>query len=772
MSYRETIISQNPLSFWPLDDDASLGIAKEATGRGNDASYNGQIFDYAIPLVSNGIYGTRLLDDSAFIEYPLPGSKNISSSWVSPGIWTIGREQKTFSAEVYFKLETNDLELSEDIVIFGDSSPNLYGIYLSGNRIYFKPDPARDYFVSYQVPDWKRRYHVVANYSLSQISLIVNGKSVSYKYATELDEGFSFSREDGTVKTIGSDTYKITIDAIAMYGYNLDKSRALDHSDLSRKSLGKGNYYNSNSQVYYLPNNSECQFSYKFVNNWFDFDFTNAVTDDDLGITLRSIDDQLISSGSPTFSTAGSRNSLQLSNSQYLDISNITSLADSGTAISLSFFKPATNNYALLSLENSYSSQSFSVYVNLDGYIVIELNGEETVTEIEPDSGWNEILVNNRSGALDVYLNEDSVFSSVGFLSSITRAYIGRVNDLYSDINISWVAIKSNTQNETTPTETLYGLESDFILKLDGSLRWSQFGYVNGILYVPSYDYDGSLAFYTASSSNVSVTYNEDLPWPKMGSLPNLLDDPTGQVNLYEIYIKLSTDDSVNDLPKLINLGLYAYSEDMKRVVPENSYGLATLFNKDEAVVFDDDVEILDRLDQSGVRLSGSSYLAVPSQSQNFDTGGFNGTKSISLVFKINEPLSANKYILQSGSKSLYWNGTAWQYPGFNNIYVNGQSSFDNEAMVDDWVHVVLTSTSKIDAGNLIYIGADSTGGNQTDLTLGSLAMAAYTLDAFDAETEYEVFVGFPQEGLVSDTVEFNIIDYGLTPYRFALQRA
>jgi hypothetical protein len=50
--------------------------------------------------------------------------------------------------------------------------------------------------------------------------------------------------------------------------------------------------------------------------------------------------------------------------------------------------------------------------------------------------------------------------------------------------------------------------------------------------------------------------------------------------------------------------------------------------------------------------------------------------------------------------------------------------------------------------------------------------MAAYTLDQFDAETEYEVLVGYPQEGLGQEQVSFNIIDYGLIPYKVAWQTA
>jgi len=307
---------------------------------------------------------------------------------------------------------------------------------------------------------------------------------------------------------------------------------------------------------------------------------------------------------------------------------------------------------------------------------------------------------------------------------------------------------------------------------MNNNLKWSQYGKIEGLLTLPAVDYSGSLAFYTTSSPNVSVTYNNGLEWPRMASMPTLLDDPTNQVTSYDIKATLFTNDSEDDLPILSNIGLYAYTQGMKRVVSDNTNESAVIVNPDNCVIFDDDVEILDRLDQSGIRLSGNSYLRIPSQSSNYDSGGFNGTKSISLVFKINEPLVANKYILESGSKSLYWDGSVWQHPGFSKMYVNGQETFDNQAMVNDWVHVVLTSTSKINAGTDIYVGADDAGANQTDITLGLFAMAAYTLDQFDAETEYEVLVGYPQEGLGQEQVSFNIIDYGLIPYKVAWQTA
>jgi hypothetical protein len=252
-------MSQSPLSFWPLDDDVTTGIAKEATGSGNNGAYAGSIFDEAIPLVANGIYGTRLTDSTAGIYYPLPGASGAGQSWTDPSIWTKGKSNQSFSIELYFKLNEDSLSISDEIVLFGNktllqSSQNSaiqtytdliddyetytdvlaafdtydeilnatilapYGVYVYKNKIYFRPDPLINYYVSYEVPDWKRRYHIVANYSSNGISLIVNGTNVSTKSSSELSDIFQFSQNHGAMRTYGSDNYDITVDGVAVYG--------------------------------------------------------------------------------------------------------------------------------------------------------------------------------------------------------------------------------------------------------------------------------------------------------------------------------------------------------------------------------------------------------------------------------------------------------------------------------------------------------------------------------------------------------------------------
>ena len=809
MGYREVILSQNPLSFWPLDDDVTLGVAKEATGKGIDASYGGSIFDSAIPLVSNGLFGTRLTDASALITYPLPGAIQINSQYQHPYIWTKGKDRQAFSIEVYFKMNEDTLSINEPVVIFGDSidvalpsndgyqtlsqaytdyqdildnltsynqilteatvSRTNYGLYAYKNKIYFKPDAATDYFVAYEVKDWNRRFHVVANYSEFGISLIVNGESVISKSLA----GFTFTQDAGVMKTIGSNLYDVTVDAVAIYPYTIDLIRANDHLNYSRKTVLKDSYYNTNSQILYMPNNKDCLIAYKFLNNWTTFDFTNAISNSKNEITLRYAEDALVTGSNYSYTVSGTRSSILLGAQTYLDVSNVALLSEGGTALSMSFYNLAADaEKGLMSLYNLQTSQSFNAYVNNLNKIVLNLNGTQPITTVSPVEGWNEILIENKSGSFEVYLNSGSIFSSVDYMQAITGAYIGKVNDLYAECPVSWIAFKSGIQTNPLVTHALHNNPADFTLKLNGTLKWSQMGSITGSIYVPQADYAGSLAFYTTSSPNVSVTYNNGLIWPRMASMPGLLDSPTGQINEYTITAVLTTDDSENDLPVLSNIGLYTYSQGMKRVVSDNSPESATIVNIDDAIIYDDDVELLDRLSQAGIRLGGTSYLKIPSQSRNIDTDLLSGTRSISMLIKINAPLVANNHILKSGQKSLFWNGTAWSYPGFTKMYVNGSETFNNQAMINDWVHIVLTSDTRIAAGNDIYVGSDLTGSNQTDLTMGIFTMAPYILDAKDVETEYEILVGYPQEVVSTDTATFNILDYGLIPYQVAWQRA
>ena len=815
MGYREIILAQDPLAFWPLDDQASSGIAKEASGSGNDGSYVGAIFDEAMPLVSNGLYGTRLLDSTAEIYYPCPGATGSGTSWSNGSMWSAGKESQTFSVELYFKLNENASYLTNEVVLFGNrtivQSSSMsqyqtytdiiedfatytavldafqtydqilnasifapYGIYLYKNKIYFRPDPEVNYYVSYQVPDWKRRYHVVANYSQGGISLIVNGENVVSNTTDSLDTDFEFSLTNSVFKTIGDDDYKLTVDAIALYKYNISQTRAQDHLDLSRRTVVKRNYFNSNNQLFYSPNNSECMKAYSFMNNWTNFNFTNAIVNEKNNVTLKYISDQTLSgTGSAVYSTNSSRTGLSLGSDQYLDISQIVALIERGTAISMSFYHSTVSpQRGLLSLENSESSQSLFAWINSSNKLTINYNGSATVSATDPTAGWNEILVENKTGDLKVYLNGTSIFSSTTSFNNITLAHIGRTNTLYAQCPITWVAIKSDINYNGIVSHVLYNQPSDYILKLQNNLSWSQHASVNGSIYVPAALYEGSLAFYTGSSQNLSVTYNNGLTWPKMGILPQITSSSVNTVTDYEITISLSTDNSETDLPILTNIGLYAYSDSMKRVIPENGEDLAQIMNIDQSIIFDDDVEVLDRIDQAGIWLNGTSYLKIPSQSKHSDLNGFDGTKSITMILKINEPLTSGKYILESGSKSLYWDGTAWQYPGFSSMYVNGQSTFDNKAMIDDWVHISLTSTSKINAGDYIYVGSDDAGANQLNITLGAFSMASYVLDPSDVENEYEMFVGYPQEELFTDTVSLNSIDIGLIPYQVAWQTA
>jgi hypothetical protein len=766
MGYKESVMQTNPLSFWPLDDEISLGVAREATGKGSSGVYSGTIFNKAIPLVANGLYGTRLNSSDDGIYYPLPGAVGSGTSYEDAHVWSKGKDNQSFAIELFFKINNADTTVDSPLVIFGDSSPSVYGLYAHQNKIYFKPDPLKDTKVFFQVPDWNRRFHILANYNKNTISLIVNGIEI---VTSSVESDFSFTQNPGGLKTIGS-TYKMTIDAISIYGQNMSQAKALDHCFMSRKTAVKKNHLNRNAQVYYMPNNDECLFGFKFYNSWSTFNFNNIVVNSGNQLTLRTIPDQVISgTGTHSFSTVSGRQALTLGSAQYLDLSSLIRLTEKGSAISVSFFHGASNFGGIVSLQNTAVGQGVGCYTTATKFNIVHSG---STTELPITGGWHEVIIENTSEKVAVYLDGTNVYTNVNSLSIIDECYVGVVGNSYTTSPISWVAVESEIQISPITDHLLYNELTDFTLKLNGNLKWSQRGVAKGFLYVPQGDYDGSLAFYTASSENVSITYNNGSVWPREGILPGLIESDASQVNFYEIQIVLTTEDSINDLPILFDLGLSVYSNAMKRVIPENASDPATIFNKDASIIYNDDIEILDRLDRAGIRLGGNSYLSIPSQSKNSDASGFNGTKSISMVFKINQSLVADTYVLKSGTKALYWDGTEWQYPGFNNIYVNGKPGIINDQMVDDWVHVTLTSSSKINAGDAIYVGADNTGAKQMDITLGLFTMAAYVFDAGDVEVEYETLVGFPEEVVAVDTLSFNVIDYGLQAYNYSFQTA
>jgi len=110
------------------------------------------------------------------------------------------------------------------------------------------------------------------------------------------------------MKTYGSDNYDITVDAIALYSYNFDIVRSIDHLSLSRKVVLKDRYYNANSQVVYIPNNNDCLIAYKFINNWTDFNFTNSLVNTSNQLTMRYLSNAEVTGGTGTQSVTDARN--------------------------------------------------------------------------------------------------------------------------------------------------------------------------------------------------------------------------------------------------------------------------------------------------------------------------------------------------------------------------------------------------------------------------------------------------------------------------------
>lgn len=777
MGYREKVLLDRPSAFWPMDDDASLGIMREATGKSLDGQYVGNIFDQAIPLVSDGVHGTKLLDNTAQIFFPLPGASGTYPDWSNSRIWSRGRESNPFSIELYVKTSESSQFIFSPIVLFGGvESFAPFGIYLQDNKIYFKPDPNKDVYVFTRVVDWARRYHIVATYSQSGISLTVNGEVSAAAQFADYDEEFEFTVSNSSMFCQGSFNSFVILDAVAVYEYALDQTRCFNHYNLSRKTIDNEMFYSSNSFVYYVPDNSESVKAFEFFNEWDDFSLTNIVISDNR-LTLNRILDQEINDASvPLFETVDGKGSINLSGNRYFDISNVTSMISDGMIIGYSFYyNPESPEIGLMSLSDIGGGVFYDIYTDESGQVVVNNNGSETLSGRIPEEGWNEIVLFNRVSGVEVYLNQEICASSIFTMNIVSTCTIGLSNGLYLNGNAAWIYIKSNAKYDDSEIFETYGQNGNFTLKMQSNLKWSQLGSATGVIFVPPGNYDGSLAFYNSISQNVLIQYNNGAFWPQRSSLPTLISNPEFQENVYNIEITLFTEDSEDDIPVLLNMGLYVYADGLKRIVAENNEQSAIMEGLDNIVIFDDSLSVLDRLDKSGVSLGAATTLAFPSQNKNVNLLGQSGTRTISAFIKLNQPVFEGDTLIYVDSeipKTVVWNGNSWQLDGFSEMYLNGSTSYSNAAIYADWFHIVLISTDQIDENVNIYIGSSGSMTPQLMMNVGMFAMAPYELRPQEVENEYKTFIGFPKEEIATEQTQIQFVDYGLSSYRVFWQTA
>jgi len=220
MSYQLKVINDYPIGFWPLDE-LSGTTATDVSGCGNSGTYTGAISTGLIPLVAGGANGS-LITNTKYIT--LPVTKDYYGSTADGGFADNNSSDNAFSLEVwiYPKITTTGLT-----TIFADSTNNI-GIFYEKGNIVFKLEAER---LDYTLPNISQSHHIVATYSITEMSLYVDGKFAASKSLNN----YKFTSPTITLKLgpTGNASDSFIVDAPAVYRYALGSDRILEHYNYS-----------------------------------------------------------------------------------------------------------------------------------------------------------------------------------------------------------------------------------------------------------------------------------------------------------------------------------------------------------------------------------------------------------------------------------------------------------------------------------------------------------------------------------------------------------
>lgn len=237
MSYKYTVLKDNPLSFFLLDEvrSGTAGVYSNLTTqyatyadlRDNGVSYAAisglPIKDYSgnamegyainasamevLPIVGAGVRGTEI-------------NENVDLSLKALGIANSKSPDNPFAFEIWFSPDPSDLE---EYLIVGDAE-NKIGIFYKNENVIFKCTEQEQ--IWYKVTK-EKVMHIVAIFCKDKISLYINGSLVSEKFITT---GFKFTNALMVPKIGPANVGKrFLVDSAAIYNYEIEDSKILSH---------------------------------------------------------------------------------------------------------------------------------------------------------------------------------------------------------------------------------------------------------------------------------------------------------------------------------------------------------------------------------------------------------------------------------------------------------------------------------------------------------------------------------------------------------------
>jgi hypothetical protein len=274
MSYKYTVLKDNPVAFFLLDEVRSgeAGVYSNLTTlyptyqalKDNGVSYAAvsglPIIDYTgnamegyainasamevLPIIGAGVRGTEINEDAQI-------------SLKALGLGMNRNPDGPFSFEIWFSPAKDD---NAEYLIMGDAE-NSIGLFYKNENIIFKCSETQS--VWHKITK-NEAMHAVGIFSKDKISLYVNGKIVS---ESPINNGFKFTNT-GLNLTLGpaNPDKKFIVDSAAIYAYELDEAKISNHYRSGYKETKYSQIVYSNNGILFSLNSTSIRpdISYKY----------------------------------------------------------------------------------------------------------------------------------------------------------------------------------------------------------------------------------------------------------------------------------------------------------------------------------------------------------------------------------------------------------------------------------------------------------------------------------------------------------------------------
>lgn len=444
MSYINLIQKDNPAITWSLDEDpfASTTILPDrflySTGAG-DSFYTGSyssssINPVGIPIVYGGKQSIKL-ETGEFFRVPSLDKMSIKDSRNSSSLEFWVKVNTTSSTEqVLVRKKDVDTDQADDYVT---------AIYLKNDYVVFRLGKVGKYYeVSCPIDSINKPLHIIAQYSPSSISLIVNGisktKSISdpdslFPAYDSADEFFYFEKPSGIAN--------VQFDCVSLYSYSLPRERALKHFVYGSGYTLPPEFINNNSGVSYNFSMDSQQALTRYDMGpgagWSITDADNClIQDGSLTIKQKQIPETFFAenyniSDSSLFTSSG----YSFNEGSYLQVENINSIIpDSlgGWALKFdtSLTAPSSGKKVLMSIGSKRSNNYIEFYVDANSDLKVSSSLESTpktlFTSLPSENfyiGYYKVL-NGTSKVFYLPVTNASAISSTINLPDIPSAYL------------------------------------------------------------------------------------------------------------------------------------------------------------------------------------------------------------------------------------------------------------------------------------------------------------------------------------------------------------